>query len=398
MKRTRDFNISEINPNTRLIVYGAGRYGELAYWGLKSLGVSIDFFMDKNRVGEELLGISIISPSKISKYSEDTILIASYNYYNEILEFLIANKVKNIFNISTLLELDYDVSTLSEYLRDEKCNCDKYRNVIENESSNNLIINHCELVVTEKCTLRCKNCANLMQYYSSPQDAEDVELEAFDRFIESIDRLLEWRILGGEPFCYSRLAELIDRYASNPKILRTTIYTNSTLIPSETVLNSIKNNDVVIHMSNYGVISSKLKQLDMVLSEKNIKHYIHDYDMWKNLGGTENRNYSEAKIASIYDNCVMATCYTFHSGKFWICPRAAHGDKLGFFREPEEEYVDYLNCADVLYNRERLRVLLTRREPIEACKFCDGFGKNTQDIKAAEQKQKGMYSIKNWFG
>lgn len=386
MKRTKDFDSKNIKSDSRIIIYGAGRYGELAYWGLINLGLKADYFMDINRADEEIYGIPIISPSCISDFTEDAILVASYNYYNEILEFLIENKVRNIYNISSLLNLEYDDSVLSEYLKDEKANSDKYVNVAENECGNELVINHCEFVVTEKCTLKCKDCANLIQYYNHPKDAQDCDIKAFERFIDSIDKLLDLRILGGEPFCYSHLGELIEQFSANPKIIRTTIYTNSTLIPSPNVLKAIKENNVVVHMSNYGSVSSKLSQLDEILSKNDIKHYVHDYSVWKDLGKVQRRDYSIEQLENIYNNCVMATCYTFHKGKFWICPRASHGELLGYYNGSKEEYVDYSTDIDILDKREELKKLLLRRKPIEACYHCNGSCKDTKDINAAVQK------------
>ena len=387
MKRTKDFDLKNINNNARIIIYGAGRYGELAYWGLKSLGIIPDFFMDKNKEGGRLCEIEIISPERISEFTEDTVFIASYNYYNEILQFLLDSGAQNIYNISSLLELEYDESVLSEYLRDEKHNRDKYRNVVENECLDELIINHCELVVTEKCTLRCRDCANLIQYYNTPCDAADSDIDAFGRFIDSIDKLLDWRILGGEPFCYQKLDELIDKYAGNPKIKRTTIYTNSTLLPTQNILRVMRDNDVVVHMSNYGSVSSKVEQLDILLTENGIKHYIHDYFTWKDLGGLERRNYSFVKLENIYNNCVMSTCYTFHRGRFWICPRASHGEVLGYYKGSSEEFVDYSEGVDILEKRDEIKTLLLRSKPIEACNYCNGSGVCTKEIPSAIQKR-----------
>ena len=36
------------------------------------------------------------------------------------------------------------------------------------ERSSPLVIRSVDVVITEKCTLKCKDCANLMQYYQNP--------------------------------------------------------------------------------------------------------------------------------------------------------------------------------------------------------------------------------------
>lgn len=56
---------------------------------------------------------------------------------------------------------------LSEYALDEKNNYRKYFNVVNNNGLDELIMGHCEIVLTERCTLRCKDCANLIQYYKN---------------------------------------------------------------------------------------------------------------------------------------------------------------------------------------------------------------------------------------
>ena len=39
-------------------------------------------------------------------------------------------------------------------------------------SSKNLNLNSLDIVLTEKCSLKCKHCSNLMQYYEKPIDNE----------------------------------------------------------------------------------------------------------------------------------------------------------------------------------------------------------------------------------
>ncbi len=37
----------------------------------------------------------------------------------------------------------------------------------ENDKNNNILnVKHLDLVLTEKCSLKCKDCSNLMQYYA----------------------------------------------------------------------------------------------------------------------------------------------------------------------------------------------------------------------------------------
>ena len=42
----------------------------------------------------------------------------------------------------------------------------------EKFSKDKLRVKHLDLVLTEKCSLKCKDCSNLMQYYSRQKDSE----------------------------------------------------------------------------------------------------------------------------------------------------------------------------------------------------------------------------------
>ena len=67
------------------------------------------------------------------------------------------------------------------------------------------------MVLTEKCSLKCDGCSNLMQYYAKPID-EDFEqcIKSIDKFLNTVDYVFEIRVLGGEPFMYKRIYEVIE--------------------------------------------------------------------------------------------------------------------------------------------------------------------------------------------
>lgn len=44
------------------------------------------------------------------------------------------------------------------------------------EEKDAVILNSIDFIVTERCSLRCRDCSNLMQYYKNPVD-EDMQLQ-----------------------------------------------------------------------------------------------------------------------------------------------------------------------------------------------------------------------------
>lgn len=374
------------NDCDRIIIYGAGRYGELALRGLKALGIEPYAFADQSLVGQNYFGIKVISPDELKDYRDAAILIASYNYFYEMLSFLQSIGHEKIYDILDLIRMDYDETILSEYVLDEKRNLEKYAGVVNHADENGIVMTHLELVLTERCTLRCKDCANLMQYYKHPEKLDtDTLIKEFNRFINSIDMLLELRLLGGEPFLCEDIDKIIDEFADNEKIKRITIYTNSTIIPSEKILECLKKEKVSVHMSNYGKVSCKLLELEKVFSAHGISHYVHDYEKWHDLGGIEKRNYCKHELRMMYKTCLMAKCYTFYRGKFYLCPRAAHGETLGMYKNPDTECIDFTKDIDIEVIREKIRKVVNCTEYIIACDYCNGSSSRSETVDAGIQ-------------
>ncbi len=386
MSRIKSFEKSDLKNNQKVLIYGAGRYGELAYWGLKQLGVAVNYFIDEYRAGDEMLGISVISPLKITEYANDVILLASYNYFEEMYYLAKESGAKYIYDILNLLMMEYDESVLSEYLRDEKHNYMKYKNVVENMLQNKLVINHCEIVLTECCSLKCKDCANLMQYYKRPEHLDIDEItSSFNNFLDSIDMLLDLRLLGGEPFIYPHLDRIINMYKNNNKIRRIAVYTNSTVVPSQNVLSALNNAKTVVHMSDYGKASRNISLMEEVFIESGIEYYIHRYENWKDIGNVCKRDYDLATLKNIYQTCIMGKCYTLYRGRFYLCPRAAHGERLGFFSNSADEFVDFNGDINLPEKRKELQELMARDTHITACNYCNGSSLKSQSIPAAIQ-------------
>lgn len=387
MSKIKSFEKSDLKRDQKVLIYGAGRYGELAYWGLKQLGIDVNFFIDEYRAGDEMLGIPVISPIEMTEYTNDIILLASYNYFAEMYYLAKESGAKYIYDILNLLVMEYDESVLSEYLQDEKHNYMKYKNVVENMLQNKLVINHCEIVLTECCSLKCKDCANLMQYYKKPEHLDiDEIISSFNNFLDSVDMLLDLRLLGGgEPFIYPHLDRIVNEYKNNDKIRRIAIYTNSTIVPSENVLDALRNVKTVVHMSDYGNASRKIGLLEEKFNEAGIEYYIHRYEKWKNIGNVCKRDYNAATLKNIYQTCVMGKCYTLYRGKFYLCPRAAHGERLGFFSNPADEFVDFNGTINVSEKRKELQELVARNTYITACNYCNGSSLKSESIPAAIQ-------------
>ena len=391
MRLTKSFELSDYKHNKKILIYGAGNYGELAYRGLEMWGIHPDFFIDEYYDKEKYINVPVIRPPQIEEYKDEIILLASLNFFQEMLEEVVSNKCTNYYDILSLLQADYDNSIISEYLLEEKNTSNlKYKNVIDNVELNRLVIPHLDVVLTECCTLKCKDCANLMQYYSKPENLSLTEIiENLHNFLDTVDSVIELRLLGGEPFICKEIDKIIVEFANEVKVKRIVIITNSTVVPSKKIIESLKNPKVFVHMSNYGLISTKIHELRNIFDEQRIGYYIHEYKEWNDIGGIEKREYMLSEIDSIYKRCYMARCFTFYRGKFFLCPRSAHGEQLGVFKNKPQEFVDFRQQVfDWKEKRREMESILQNKKHITACEYCSGSYRESPKISAAIQVNK----------
>lgn len=81
-----------------------------------------------------------------------------------------------------------------------------------------------------------------MQYYCKPYDLDkDCLKENLEELLKMIEHISIVRVLGGEPFLYPWLGEILELLIASPKVKVVGIPTNGTVIPKEDVLRVLQN-------------------------------------------------------------------------------------------------------------------------------------------------------------
>lgn len=186
-----------------IILFGAGKYGELMLHICEENNIDIMCFCDNN-------------PGKVDKYfiskNGKNIPIHSLNNVadNKDIIFIISAMRDSVFNeIKTQLnEQGYNeiYSSLKffdalNYTSDDVVENDiinsyryeKYKKV----DSELLYSVRLQLQITERCSLKCKDCSNLMQHYENPKTFDtDVLKKEVDRLTEVFDYINQIGIIG----------------------------------------------------------------------------------------------------------------------------------------------------------------------------------------------------------
>lgn len=237
---------------------------------------------------------------------------------------------------------------------------------------------HLDLVITECCTRKCRDCSNLMQYYECPEHLDSEGVISGLRRILDCFRIGELKILGGEPFVNPAVLKDVLEYLngeSGNRVDRINIITNGTVIPDDDCIEAMKANPKTeVTFSNYGSVSSRQDEAVEKCKANGIRHTVVDGSFyWLDFGRPVKYLESWDFLERQYKHCYNRKyCNTLYRGGFYACPRQAHGIHLGLLPDARNEYVD-LNDAkydtpDAL--RRAILGVIRRKQHITACRFC----------------------------
>ena len=223
---------------------------DLTFEALKEKNIKVDYFCDSDSAKKQKIQIEntkVISPSDLDKFNKNiNIFVSAHIYFSSIVPFLENKGFKNLYKSTDLLAstdmekvykpdwasqvgignlpyitvnrlVDYynKMGLKEDYIKDDKLN-----------------LKTIDIQVTERCSLKCKDCSNLMQYYKKPQNSEiNVLFKSIERFMECIDNLDEFRVLGGDPFMNKELYKIINKLVTYEKCKRIVVYTNAKIVP-----------------------------------------------------------------------------------------------------------------------------------------------------------------------
>lgn len=387
MKETKTFKKECYCSQNELIIYGASVYGELAYYALRKIGIIPTYFCDRAINQEEYFGVKVIRPSEMANHKDAAVIIASSDYFHEIKRQLRQSGCQNLYDMEYLLSVDLNTENLSARAADFYDKKQDYIDIVwAADRDGELNFPRVQFVVTSGCSLRCRDCISLMQYYEKPENTDLEKYKAgFFRLLECVTNIFDFRILGGEPFVHREMYKLIEWFHDEEKIKRISVFTNGTIIPPELTLAQLKREKIRVHISDYGFNRDKIQELVKVFKQNEIKYYIQPYDFWQDAGNLLKRNYTEHKKEDLFQRCYERECFSYFNGRLYHCPRSAHGINLGAMPDAKTEYVDLMD--ESIDNNEIKRQLKFQRERnyIEACDYCDGADSHRLKIEPAIQ-------------
>jgi organic radical activating enzyme len=208
-----------------------------------------------------------------------------------------------------------------------------------------------DVLVTEKCNLACSFCNMFIPHYELPKHRDvQIILSDIDSYFNLVDYVSIFHLVGGEPFLHPNIKDIIEYILEkySDKIDKFIITTNGTVLPREEILGVLKNNDVILSVSNYSnkleKLKSKVERVVDTYKVNNINHYVRNNIEWYDFGDLRiKNNMSEEELINHFDNCT-APFRGLNDGKFYYCHLNTSAVLTKLFPLNDN---DYVNLSDV---------------------------------------------------
>lgn len=232
-------------------------------------------------------------------------------------------------------------------------------------------------VITQKCSLQCRDCAQLIPYYEKPVNfSVESVVDDLRRYAKAFDVVPEISLHGGEPFLYPDLQRLCREVAAIPNIVFISFITNGTILPSEEDLRQLSASGADVHQSGgYGALSRHQGALTEAFKRHSIYSdilYCSSSEMWTQAPPYVPHFRTDDDNDDIYRRCVSTNvCCQIMNGELHRCALSMHGMHQGLFPRDEKDFVLLRQdgrSADFVV--EQIRTFISRDSALTVCDYC----------------------------
>lgn len=247
------------------------------------------------------------------------------------------------------------------------------REIKSKKNDSKFLISRIAVSVTNQCSLKCRDCNNLMPYCKEKFtiDIED-QIKDLEKLLYYVDGIVNVEVIGGEPFVYKQLSKLLEYLCNESKVKFVEITSNGTVVPSEEVLGLLANPKVCVLLSDYGKINAeKVRRTYKYLKQNNVCVQNLKNRKWISGGGIEKRKKSKMRMKYEYFHCfARKDCRTLYKGRLYVCGRAPVLDELELLTD-DSSFFDIRGMKVPKTNGKKQLYDFFRNDYAECCDFCD---------------------------
>ena len=369
---------------------------------LQSEGYDVRGIFDNNHAaqGKQFRGVDISAPLITDRHNE-TIVICSYQSARGIYTQLVDMGVLNIIFFGDILsskDANLLYSAFQKISVEELCSIAPVYTMLHKvselrivqsflpddvaASSHSLVIRSLNLMITERCSLRCRSCSSYMQYFNNPTEYHtDCVKNGLALLLNCVDYIQSISIVGGEPFLHYGLADITDFACNQDKVGAVRVFTNAT-IPADNALCTrlSKNNNLQIVISDYGELSKQKAEMCTQFERYKIPYIMQNEMIWYDHALLLSAmSKTEEEVQNTYRICNI-NCAVLAGTLFSKCQTALSMELLKAI--PTNYRVLENSTIDLLANTSRASIAkhLESCVAMGACYVCSGKSRRA-DVK-----------------
>ncbi len=338
--------------------------------GIKVKGVCDSF---KEKTIDPFFGLNTFHTPELPKHFKDARFIIASQHVQECADQLTGLGYKSFFSPLSLIE-NYDVnkhkhSVSSLYMRNRLDVCKKSHELYFDK--NKTYMRSLDVMITTRCSLKCKNCSNLMQYYKNPENTDGSEIiKALDIIHNNVDFISEYRVIGGEPLMNRDWASIVNNLSKKNENTKIFIYTNGTIAPKDDQLKMFEGKNVNFIITDYGDLSKNIDVMVERLNKFKIGFSRDPAEYWIDCSNIKHHKRQTKDLVEVFKQCCVKYVYTLLNGRLYRCPFIANAANLKAIPDNPSNYVDIFGKGENLKNEIKRLIKVAKFFP--GCDFCDG--------------------------
>jgi hypothetical protein len=365
--------ILEFAETNKFYIWGAGFFGDAVFAPMQG-ELDIIGYIDSNpdKQGKIMNGCPIFSPNILNdlENAKITILISAgenSEIYSELARYGYIRNV-NCFHIDDFVTIYFAYKYGKVYL----CSVG--------------------ITLTERCTLKCKNCLNFIPYIKMPKNFTLKEIQhQLHVLFSSVDYVVAFQLSGADAIMNPNHKEIIDYVGGtylNRNIGTLEFLSNGVILPDSEIIELLKKYNMYFRFTDYNLPQQNIVTLVGLLENNNIRYDHVRFDYWLDNGYPQQSNgkTTDEQLIAHFNSCDRRSCQGIIDGKFYYCSTGYWAERSGYCSIEKEDYY----CLEPFDGDKKALIEFalgySEKGYINYCRKCNGgFNSNKLQISVGVQ-------------